>query len=150
MNKYQINKTVPETLVIHCADSRFQKAFRLFITKELKIENYVPLIIGGGAGPFVLHEFNSSNSQILIDQLKLFIGKIGIKQVTPVKQIYLFNHQDCLWYKDVMNCESDKIIKKQQSDLKNFANFIKSNFKGVDVKSYWVILENEQISFKEL
>ncbi len=144
MNKYQLNKTASDTLVIHCADSRFQNAFRLFISKELQIENYIPLIIGGGVGPFALHKFSSINSKILIDQLELFIGKTGIKQVC------LFNHQDCKWYKDVMNCESDKIIIKQQSDLKNLSNFIKSNFKDVDVKSFWTILENEEIIFKEL
>ncbi|MEA1981514.1 MAG: hypothetical protein U9N54_11165 [candidate division Zixibacteria bacterium] len=150
MNKYHLNKTVSDTLVIHCADSRFQDAFRLFISKELQIENYIPLIIGGGIGPFALHGFSSINSKVLIDQLKLFITELEIKQVKPVKQVCLFNHQDCKWYANVMNCESDKIIKKQQSDLKNFTNFLKSNFKDVEVKSFWVILENEQILFEEL
>ena len=144
MNKYQINKTAPETLVIHCADSRFQDAFRKFITKELRIENYIPLVVGGGVGAFIKNDSNAYNPQILTDQIELFINKLKIKQVC------LFNHQDCLWYKDVMNCEQDKIIIKQHSDLKNLANFIKSNFKEIEVKSFWTILKDEQILFKEL
>jgi hypothetical protein len=49
---YWIETRPSDALVIHCGDPRFQAAFRRFITEELGISNYMPLIVGGGIHAF--------------------------------------------------------------------------------------------------
>ena len=62
---YEMDTAEIDTLVIHCADPRFQTAFRRFITEELGIASYTPIIIGGGIHAFGIRHLLPKNFKIL-------------------------------------------------------------------------------------
>ncbi len=142
---YKIDSAESHTLVIHCGDPRFQTAFRRFITEELGIETYTPLIIGGGVHAFGVQTLLPKNFKILWEQIKFAI-KEG-----ELKQVIIINHEDCSWYEKMQGYHHDiKIPLKGKLDLKEAALTILRDFTGVRVRTFWAGLKDDRIHFTEV
>lgn len=142
---YRINKVAPQALVVHCADPRFQDAFRKFVTNELGITNYSPIIIGGGVHALGMQSFLPKNFKILWEQIKFFIKK---QQLT---QVIIINHEDCAWYEKMKGYHPkiDKLL-KGKLDVLTAAKVILGDFPLVEVRAFWAALDGDEITFTEL
>lgn len=85
----------PTTIVVYCSDPRFQSAFSDFIENELHLEKgqYVPFVVGGGAGVLANPEKLPKEFKFIKDRLELFR-----KNYPSIKRVVLINHEDCMYY----------------------------------------------------
>jgi hypothetical protein len=142
---YRLDTGPPEALVIHCADPRFQNAFREFITNELGIRHYAPIVIGGGVHSFGAQSFLPKNFKILWEQIKFFVKD------TDVRQIIIINHEDCKWYDKMKGFHPRiELPHKGKLDLGEAARVILHDFAGVHVRQFWAGLEGDKVYFTEL
>jgi hypothetical protein len=142
---YKIDTRPSQALVVHCGDPRFQAAFRMFITKELGIPNYTPLIIGGGVHAFGAQSLLPKNFKILWQQIKFFV-KEG-----RVNQVIFINHEDCKWYEKMQGLQSRiKLPVIGRQDLQTAARTILRDFTGVRVRSFWAAVDGDDITFNEV
>jgi hypothetical protein len=93
-----IEHPAPDAIVVHCSDPRFQAAFRQFIETELGLAEgqYVPLVIGGGAGVLAHPERLPKEFKVLKDRLRMHMG-----QFASIYRIILINHEDCKYYEEL-------------------------------------------------
>jgi len=141
---YRADKQKAQALVVHCADPRFQTAFREFVNRELGITNYVPLVVGGGIHSFGVEKLMPKNFKIVWEQIKFFVKEAGVKQVI------IINHEDCLWYKTMKGYyPTVDLPLKGKLDLKTAAQRILKDFTGVEVRSFWAGLSGDEITFRE-
>src|ERR1044071_8007132 len=85
----------PEAIVVCCSDPRFQTAFDEFIQKELDLAKgqFMPLIIGGGAGVLGHPEQLPKEFKFLKERFELY------REVFPsLRRVVLINHEDCRYY----------------------------------------------------
>jgi hypothetical protein len=142
---YRLDKTPSQALVIHCGDPRFQQAFRRFITEELGIPNYTPVIIGGGLHAFGAQSLRPKNLKVLWQQIKFFVRQGGLTQVIFI------NHEDCQWYAKMKGYRSAlELPVLGRVDLQTAATQIAEDFTGVDVRSFFAALDGDQIVFEEM
>ena len=143
--KYRIDEIPASAIVIHCGDPRFQKAFHSFLTEELKLENYIPIVIGGGIHSFGSSTFLPKNFKVLWEQIKFFVKEKG------VKRIVIINHADCQWYQKLQGFALKiPLAEKLRSDLKSAASIISEDFLGVGVDTYYADLKGKDIIFEEV
>jgi len=142
---YKLDHTPPEALVIHCSDPRFQTAFRRFVTEELGLRNYAPLVIGGSVHAFGSQQFLPKNFKVLWEQIKFFIKEAGIKQVI------IINHDDCKWYQAMSSFYSRiKLPLKGKADLATAVKTLLADFAGIQVRSFWAGLDGDTVTFSEV
>jgi hypothetical protein len=141
---YPVNKQQAEAIVVHCADPRFQSAFREFVNKELDITSYIPLVVGGGIHSFGVEKLMPKNFKIVWEQIKFFVKE------AKVRKVIIINHEDCLWYKTMKGYyPTIELPVKGKLDLKTAAQRILKDFTGVEVRSFWAGLKDEEITFSE-
>jgi hypothetical protein len=92
-----INGTYPlsnpeeaDAIVVHCSDPRFQKAFRMFLARDLNIKEPIPIIIPGGVYDLVSPARIKAARQ-LMQQLEFLIKE------NRVQRIVFLHHEDCQW-----------------------------------------------------
>jgi len=142
---YGLISRSPQALVIHCGDHRFQSAFRRFITEDLGISSYTPLIIGGGIHAFGVQSFLPKNFKILWEQIRFFIRE------GRVKQVIIINHEDCRWYEKMKGYHSRiQLPLKGKLDLQTAALTILKEFGDVTVRTFWAGLEDDGVVFSEI
>ncbi|MFA6042677.1 MAG: hypothetical protein WCV85_06275 [Patescibacteria group bacterium] len=142
---YRLDNTPSETLVIHCSSPRFQKAFRLFVTEELGIEHYTPIMIGGGAHAFGMSMFLPKNLKFLWEQIKFFVKE------QKVKQIIIINHRDCQWYEKMKGYHPTVDLPlKGRVDLRTATKSILTDFAGVHIRSFYADVHGDEIVFEEV
>ena len=142
---YKLDHTPPEALVVHCSDPRFQTAFRRFVTEELGLCNYAPLVIGGSVHAFGSQRFLPENFKVLWEQIKFFIKNAGIKQVI------IINHDDCRWYQAMSSFHPGiELPLKGKVDLATTVNTLLADFAGIQVRSFWADLDGDTITFSEV
>ncbi len=142
---YPMDSTSPEALVIHCGDARFQTAFRRFITEELGLTHYTPLIIGGGVHALGMQVFLPKNFKILWEQIKFHLK--GEK----LKQVIIINHEDCRWYEKMKGYHIDlPVISKSKLDLINATRTIARDFGKIRVRTFWAGIDDGRIYFDEV
>jgi hypothetical protein len=90
-----IQNPKPEAIVIYCSDPRFQPAFREFIQKELGLAEgqYIPLVIGGGAGVLAHRDQLPKDFKVLKDRLEMHLARFS-----SIRRVVLINHEDCQYY----------------------------------------------------
>jgi hypothetical protein len=142
---YRVNRQAPEALVIHCADPRFQDAFREFVTEELGLKNYAPLVIGGSIHAFGMQSLLPKNFKILWEQIKFFIKE------AKLRQIIIINHEDCKWYEKMKGFHpSIHLLTKGKMDLNSAADVILKDFVGIQVRKFFAGLDGDNIRFTEI
>ena len=85
----------PEAIIVYCSDPRFQTAFDQFIQNELGLAKgqFMPLIIGGGAGVLGHPEQLPKEFKFLKERFELY------RDVFPsLRRVVLINHEDCRYY----------------------------------------------------
>jgi hypothetical protein len=85
----------PAAIVIHCSDPRFQSAFAQFAEHELglKTGEYIPIIVGGGAGVLGHPEQLPKEFKFIKERLEHY------RQIFPTaRRIVLINHEGCRYY----------------------------------------------------
>ena len=139
---YRLDDRPSEALVIHCGDPRFQSAFRRFVTEELGIVNYTPVIIGGGVHAFGVQSFLPKNFKILWEQVKFFVKE------NKLRRIIIINHEDCKWYEKMSGYHPRiELPLKGKLDLQDAALTILRDFAGVQVQTYWAAVDNDRVYF---
>ena len=142
---YKIEKSKPTALVIHCGDNRFQTAFRRFVTEELGISSYAPIVIGGGLHAFGMQSFLPKNFKVLWEQIKFFIKE------QKLDQIILINHEDCKWYEKMKDYHPTIPLPiKGKLDLQTALKAILNDFAHVKVRTFWAALDGDNITFEEM
>ena len=141
---YRLETRRPEALVIHCGDARFQTAFRQFVTEELGIAHYLPIVIGGGVHAFGLQNLLPKNFKILWQQIKHALT------VDKLNEVIIINHEDCLWYEKLKGYHPTVSIRnKGVLDLRTAAERILHDFSGVRVRTFWAAIQDNQVVFSE-
>jgi hypothetical protein len=95
---YPLNAdAVPVAIVVHCSDPRFQEAFAQFIAEELHLVHgqYIPIVLGGGAGVLARPDQLPKDYKFLKDRLQLH-------HVPTVNRLILINHEDCRYYDSIL------------------------------------------------
>jgi hypothetical protein len=142
---YPLETGPAQALVVHCADSRFQSAFRQFLAEELGITRYFPIIIGGGIHAFGLQNLLPKNFKVIWQQIKFVID------VAKPKQIIIINHEDCLWYNHLKGYHPTIAPKhKGHLDLRTAAERIVRDFSGIQVRTFWAGIEGSEVVFSEV
>lgn len=142
---YKVDNTPAEALVIHCADPRFQTAFRRFVVEELELRNYVPLVIGGSAHGLGSRMFLPKNFKVIWEQIKFYTRQFQISQVI------IINHEDCHWYRAMtMLHHGAKAREKGRLDLITAARTLVEDFAGIRVRLFWAELDDDTIRFSEV
>jgi hypothetical protein len=142
---YRVDNTPSDTLVIHCSSPRFQKAFRQFVTEELGIEYYTPIMIGGGLHAFGVQSFLPKNLKFLWEQIKFFVKEQNIRS------IIIINHRDCRWYEKMKGYyPTVDLPTKGRIDLRSAAKTLLSDFGGVHIRSFYADLHGDEIVFEEV
>ena len=142
---YKIDNTPADALVIHCADPRFQTAFRRFVVEELELRNYVPLVIGGSAHGLGSRMFFPKNFKVIWEQIKFYTKQFQIRQVI------IINHEDCRWYRAMTMVHHEaKAREKGRLDLITAAKTLVEDFAGIRVRSFWAELDGDTIRFSEV
>jgi len=142
---YPIDRAPSEALVVHCGDPRFQTAFRRFVTEELGLKSYTPVVIGGGAHAFGAQSLLPKNFKIMWEQVKFFVKEGGLRRVIVI------NHEDCQWYRKLKGYHPTvQLPIKGRLDLRTAAKTILRDFAGVRVESYWAGLKDEHVYFEKV
>ncbi len=142
---YSTNRIPPQALVIHCGDPRFQEAFKNFITDELGISNYTPIVTGGGIHALGMQSILPENFNVLWEQITFFIGAQRLTRVIVI------NHEDCLWYENMKrhHPEIERQV-KGKLDLQTAVETIRQDFPLIEIRAFWAALEGDTITFSEL
>ncbi len=139
---YPLETHSPEAIVIHCGDPRFQTAFRRFITEELGIASYTPVVVGGGVHAFGAQSFLPKNFKILWEQIKFAL------QDGKPRQIIIINHEDCTWYEKMSGYHPKfETHQKGKLDLGVATRLLLKDFAGVDVRTYWASIVDGRVLF---
>ena len=88
----------PKAIVVHCSDPRLQLAFEKFIEHELGLArgDYIPIVVGGGAGVLAHPEQLPKEFKFLRDRFEFY------REVFPtLKRVILINHEDCHYYDSI-------------------------------------------------
>jgi hypothetical protein len=88
----------PDAIVIHCSDPRFQGPFQEFLRQELGLTNgnYIPIIVGGGAGVLGHPEQLPKEFKFLKERLEHYY------RIFPTaRRIVLINHEGCRYYESL-------------------------------------------------
>ncbi len=88
----------PGAIVIHCSDPRFQAAFEEFLEHELGLVKgqYIPIVVGGGAGVLGHPEQLPKEFKFLKERLEHY------RQIFPTaRRIILINHEGCRYYENL-------------------------------------------------
>src|SRR3989344_2729551 len=122
---YPLTEGTPDALVIHCADPRFQEAFRDFIRNELSIR--MPMVI---ALPGVTSHFGM---QVMFPK-NWYAMKAYLKTMTErheVARVVLINHDDCRGYAKIANLLGGlvKVPTLQRQHIHGLAEFIRKEYR---------------------
>lgn len=142
---YSVEMAPSDALVIHCADPRFQVAFRRFVTEELGLANYTPIVIGGGIHALSSQTFLPKNFKILWEQVKFYVKEGSIRR------IIFINHEDCKWYEKMHgHFPRLNMPAKARDDLAMAAQIILNDFTGVHLETYFAHLSGNEITFERV
>lgn len=128
------------TLVVHCSDYRFRRAFNEFIEQTLAIAEYDRIAVPGG--PQFL---------VALDYLPKF-GWVGIRwtrflvEMHGLKRVVLIAHEDCGWYRHVHGSHAE-LEARQREDLHRAREQLREILPGITVATYLATLHDGKIGF---
>lgn len=88
----------PQAIVVYCSDPRLQPAFEQFIAQELHLAKgqYIPLVVGGGAGVLGHPEQLPKEFKFLKERFEIYR-----EHFPSIRRLVLINHEDCKYYKSL-------------------------------------------------
>ena len=90
--KYPLTEGSPDALVIHCADPRFQEAFRGFLKDDLSIRMPMVIALPGVTSHFGMQAALPKNWNAMRSYLQTMTER------HQVGRVVLINHDDCKGY----------------------------------------------------
>ncbi len=145
---YPFCATGTDTLVIHCSDYRFRKAFEVFLKEDFGIEYYDSLIVPGASQILSFMNFLPKFSAIFEKFANFLVEKHGIKRVI------LIMHEDCAWYHCfVPKYFSTKVAEKEHqiNDMLLTKRWAIKNFPDIAVEMFYAsIIKGEGVTFSKI
>ena len=145
--RYPLSEGTPDALCIHCADPRFQTAFRQFIRDELNVR--MPMVI---ALPGVTSHFGMSSAL----PKNWAAMKSHIRTMTErhdVGRVILINHDDCRGYAKIAEHFGGltKIAAAQREHLHGLSNFIREEFlPHAQFELYQAHIVGKEVEFEKI
>ena len=137
-----------DTLVIHCSDHRFRKAFEIFLKEELGVENYDSLVIPGASQLLSFMNFLPKFSGIFDRLTKFLVEKHGIKKIIVIM------HENCGWDRHfVPKYFLNKGTEKEQQirDMLLMKKWVRENFPGLTVEMFYAsLVQNKGVQFSRI
>ena len=113
-------------LAVFCSDERFVKPALAYLNVELKVKECDIMAVPGGPA------FIAEKDKNLVKNMKFLV------KAHRVKEIFLFMHEDCGYYKDrYKEMEKNGLYEKQLVDLQGSFSGLKRMFKGIKVRCYY-------------
>ena len=122
--KYQLTEGTPDALVVHCADPRFQEAFRAFLKNELGIRMPMVIALPGVTSHFGMQMMFPKNWYAMRSHLKTMTERHDVARVV------LINHDDCKGYAKIADKLGGlvKVPEWQRKHLHGLAEFIRKEY----------------------
>ncbi len=145
--RYPLSEGIPDALCIHCADPRFQTAFRQFIRDELNVK--MPMVI---ALPGVTSHFGMSSAL----PKNWAAMKSHIRTMTErhkVARVILINHDDCKGYARIAEHFGGlaKIGDAQRKHLHGLAEFVREEFlPDAQFELYQAHIVDKEVEFEKI
>jgi hypothetical protein len=110
--------------VIHCADPRFQKAFRRFTEDELGIHMPMVIAVPGVTSHFGMQAILPKNWYALKSSIETMTSR------HQVARLVLINHDDCKGYAKIANHLGglEKIGEAQRKHLHGLADYVHKEY----------------------
>ena len=141
----------PDALVIHCADPRFQRAFRSFLEEELNIRMPMVIALPGVTSHFGMQMMFPKNWYAMRSHLKTMIDRHNVARVV------LINHDDCKGYSKIADKLGGlvKVPDWQRKHLRGLAEFVRKEYlpsASFELYQAHIFEENgkRQVSFEEI
>jgi hypothetical protein len=138
-------RQMPDTLVIHCSDPRYQAHFQEFLHEHLGLESYELIAIPGGAQCLTLAEYLPKFSWAGWRWVKFLMD------VAKPVRVVLIAHEGCRWYADnrfagVGPGDRDHTIR----DLQRVSGEVVERFGRIRVDSFAARLEDGHVVFDKV
>jgi len=142
---YFLNEQPSEAIVIHCYDPLFQDAFHNFLSAELKLKNWTPIVIGGSIHSLGVEQLMPKNAKVLWEHIK-FLVKEG-----KLKRIIIINHDGCRWYGKFQGFIGNiPLPERLKKDLEGVAIRLAKDFTGVQVETYHARVQGKEVFFDKI
>ncbi len=145
---YSLNNEKSDTIVFCCSDPKYQEAFQLFLSRELKLKAYAPLILPGASQLLTFSDSVPKFSTALLRSLRFLVKEQGVKHIVVIM------HEDCAWYRVFVPAflEMKGDAKDQQiQDMVATKRLIQEEFPGVDVRMFYAAVGPEKkVEFSEI
>ena len=122
--EYTLTEGAPDALVVHCADPRFQEAFRAFLKNELGIRMPMVIALPGVTSHFGMQAVLPKNWYSMRSYLKTMTER------HEVARVILINHDDCKGYAKIADKLGGlfKIPEWQRKHLHGLADFVRKEY----------------------
>lgn len=122
--KYELTEGTPDALVVHCADPRFQEAFRQFLKEELRIRMPMVIALPGVTSHFGMQMVLPKNWYAMKSHLKTMTER------HEVRRVVLINHDDCKGYAKIADKLGGlvKVPEWQKRHLHGLGEFIRKEY----------------------
>jgi hypothetical protein len=154
-----IRDAKPTAIVVYCSDPRLQTAFEQFIARELALPKgqYIPLVVGGGAGVLGHPEQLPKEFKFLKERFELYC-----RHFPSIRRIVLINHEDCKYYESLKSRVLTFIgstLKFSPEHAREDLDLVSRTFKhllshlGVNLEIYYAKFtdpEHRQVEFEKL
>lgn len=143
--RHFISEQPSEAIVVHCYDHRFQEAFRQFLSDELRLKNWTPIVLGGSIHSFGIQHLQPKNAKVLWQHIKFLVKEGGLKR------IIIINHDDCQWYEKFEGyLGSIHLPERLKKDLQGTAVKLAQDFTGASIEAYHARLEGKEVIFEKV
>jgi hypothetical protein len=140
-----VSKELPEVLVMHCSDGRFQPHFQDFLRRDLGLEHYTLVAVPGGVHFLTLVEYLPKFSWAGWRWVKFLVD------LAPPARVILIAHEDCRWYRDSrFGLTAADPRAKQVADLQATRTGLAERFGKVPVELYYARIAGERVVFERL
>ena len=140
-----VGPELPEVLVIHCSDGRFQPHFQDFLRRDLGLEHYTLVAVPGGVHFLTLVDYLPKFSWAGWRWVKFLVD------LAPPARVILIAHEDCRWYRDSrFGLPPPDPRAKQLADLQAARAGLVERFGKVPVELYYARVAGERVAFERL
>ena len=122
--RYPLTEGTPDALVIHCADPRFQGAFRAFLKDDLGIHMPMVIALPGVTSHFGMQMIFPKNWYAMRSHIKT------MNERHEVARLVLINHDDCKGYARIADKLGGlgRVPEWQRRHLHGLAEFIHKEY----------------------
>ncbi len=145
--KYPLIEGTPDALVIHCADPRFQTAFRRFVREELGVQMPMVIALPGVTSHFGMQAILPKNWNSMRKHIETMTER------HKVARVILINHDDCKGYAKIAIHLGGiaKISEAQRKHLHGLAGYVQKEYlPGASFELYQAHIVNKEVQFEKI